>query len=120
MLELIKWSDGKKGSWWGYHTPPALGATCLFVDLHKRSRSDTSVYLCITEKTAALYLKVCQPRERIKHGVWVKPYRQSVKHNRGCEEGHSLSFFSLSTSLYFSTKSLCYACQSRCATCVNI
>lgn len=36
MLKLIKWSDGKKGSQWGYHSQAALGATWLFVGLHLR------------------------------------------------------------------------------------
>lgn len=51
MLELIKWSDGKKGSWWGYHTPAALGATWLFVGLHAHTSAAemTLAYSCVSQ-----------------------------------------------------------------------
>ncbi len=123
MSKLIKWSDGKKGLRWGYHIQAALRATWLFVGLrthtHTHTRAPQTWHLRITEQTAALCLKVCQSRERIKSSVWAKPYRQSVKHNRGCEEGHSLSLFlfsfSLSQPLFFHKE-----CVSHIVRCVSI
>lgn len=105
-------SDRKWGSRWGYHDGADLGATRLFVGLRTRT-NDVYVRLCITGQTAAHCLKVCQPREGIKRCVWVKPYRQSVKHNRGCKEGHPLLFFALSPSLFHKEMWLCVSVTPR-------
>ncbi len=76
-------------------------------------------WTCVSQSKQQLFAsKSGQSRERIKSSVWAKPYRQSVKHNRGCEEGHSLSLFfsfSLSQPLFFHKE-----CVSHIVRCVSI